>query len=88
MREILNQEAETFMSISCSLCLLTNDFNHAFVAIVLDRNGCSGVMVPILDQVAFSDLNLGLLLTHGREWKRGGRRNQSERENMQTFLIW
>ena len=62
MREILNQEAETFMSISCSLCLLTNDFNHAFVAIVLDRNGCSGVMVPILDQVAFSDLNLGLLL--------------------------
>ena len=43
MREILNEEGGTFMSISCSLGLLTHNFNHPFVAIVLDRNGCSGV---------------------------------------------
>ena len=43
MREILNDEVETFMSISLSLCILTHDFNRLFVAILLDRNGCSGV---------------------------------------------
>ena len=36
MREILNDEVETFMSISRSPCLLTHDFNRLFVAIVLD----------------------------------------------------
>ena len=30
MREILDEEAETFMSISRSLCLLTHDFNRLF----------------------------------------------------------